>query len=78
VCSTLRNDTANLDAGMTEEHGVYIYSGSGSSDTDSGDHVMFMPAFNTSDEEIDLMIEKLVKLIEAFFDHYDRKNAPKL
>ncbi|KAH9870173.1 hypothetical protein J1614_007096 [Plenodomus biglobosus] len=58
------------EKGLTREHGIYIYSGSGTVDGKSGDHLIIAPAFNITDDEIDFLVEGLGRLVEDYFNDY--------
>ncbi|CBX99680.1 similar to class III aminotransferase [Plenodomus lingam JN3] len=60
------------ERGLTREHGIYIYPGSGTMDGKSGDHLIIAPAFNITDDEIDLLVERLGRLVEDYFNDYHR------
>jgi len=68
MCHLLADDPA----GLTRDYGLYIYSGSGMVDGKSGDHLMLAPALSISEEEVEMLVERVVRLVEDYFDEYDR------
>ena len=58
--------------GLTKEHRIHIYPGSGSVDGFRGDHIILAPAYNITNAEVDLIVDRVTQLVETFFDDYDR------
>ncbi|KAF2124711.1 PLP-dependent transferase [Dothidotthia symphoricarpi CBS 119687] len=56
--------------GLTRAYGIFVYPGSGSVDGDKGEHIIIAPAYNITDAEVDLIVERVANLIEDFFDGY--------
>lgn len=52
--------------GLKEPYSISLYSGNGSADGLNGDHLLVSPAYNSTAEEIDIIVEKLTALIEDF------------
>jgi adenosylmethionine-8-amino-7-oxononanoate aminotransferase len=53
--------------GLTSEQGIYVYPGSGTVDGTKGDHIIIAPAYNITETDLDIIIERVVKLIKDFF-----------
>lgn len=53
--------------GLTRAYGIFIYPGSGSVDGDKGEHIIVAPPYNITDAEVDLIVERMGKLVEDFF-----------
>jgi adenosylmethionine-8-amino-7-oxononanoate aminotransferase len=47
------------------ERGLLVYPGSGTIDGRRGDHVLLAPPYNVTDEEIDVIVERLGSAVEA-------------
>ncbi|KAF1914643.1 pyridoxal phosphate-dependent transferase [Ampelomyces quisqualis] len=58
--------------GLTKAHGIHVYPGSGSVDGLNGDHIILAPAYNITNAEVDLIVDRTTRLVEVFFDNYDR------
>jgi adenosylmethionine-8-amino-7-oxononanoate aminotransferase len=56
---------------LTEDYGIYIYPGTGTVDGFKGDHVIVSPAFTITHADVDTIVERMVKLVEGFFDELD-------
>lgn len=59
------------EKGLTPDYGLYVYAGSGMVDGKSGDHLMLAPALNITAEEVEMLVERLVHLVEDYFEEYD-------
>lgn len=44
-----------------------MYPGTGSADGRRGDHILLAPAFNVTDEELDLLVDRVATLVEDYF-----------
>jgi|TARA_R110002003_G_scaffold130_6_gene12197 hypothetical protein len=70
----------NIGTGLIS-HNIHVYPGAGCADKAncakgrSGDHIMICPAFNISYKEVDLIVDRVGRLIEDFFDEYDQEHA---
>ena len=60
----------NCHSGLKEEYGIYVYPGAGTVDGDSGDHIIISPAYNITDDDVDIIVDKLSKLIIDFFEGF--------
>jgi adenosylmethionine-8-amino-7-oxononanoate aminotransferase len=56
-------------SGMREPHNICLYPGTGSVDGVRGDHVKVMPAYTVTKEDIDLIVERVGKVIEDVFSN---------
>jgi len=54
--------------GLTPEHGVYVYPGTGSADLINGDHIIIAPAYNITENDVNEIAKRVIKLINDFFD----------
>lgn len=50
-----------------------IYPGTGTADGKKGDHVLLAPAYNSTKVDIETIVERTAKLIEAFFTERESK-----
>jgi adenosylmethionine-8-amino-7-oxononanoate aminotransferase len=57
--------------GLTSEQGIHVYPGSGTVDGTKGDHVIVAPAYNITEADLDIIVERVVKLIRDFFEDED-------
>ncbi|KAF2194425.1 PLP-dependent transferase [Zopfia rhizophila CBS 207.26] len=48
-------------------YNISIYPGAGTVDGESGDHILLAPAYNVSEAEIELIVDRTVRAIEDFF-----------
>lgn len=53
---------------MEQPHNISLYPGTGSADGSSGDHILVAPAYTVSEEDINLIVDKIANVIEEFFD----------
>ncbi|KAH7071655.1 pyridoxal phosphate-dependent transferase [Paraphoma chrysanthemicola] len=78
--STENINTKIFDLGL-KSYGIRIYNGAGCADKANrdlgrgGDHIMICPAFNITLKEVDLIVDRVGRLIEDFFEDYDEKNV---
>jgi len=56
--------------GLSKDYGIYVYMGSGSAGNGKGDHIMVMPAYNITDNDMDIIVSRVGKLIDDFFNEY--------
>ncbi|KAF1939899.1 omega-amino acid-pyruvate aminotransferase [Clathrospora elynae] len=56
------------ERGLTPEYGIYVYPGSGTVDGFKGDHIIIAPAYNVTDEDIDLVVDRVSNLITSYFE----------
>jgi hypothetical protein len=61
--------------GLTKLHRIWVYPGSGCADGNSGDHLIIAPVYNITDDEVELIVTRVSKLVEDFFDDYDKSHA---
>jgi adenosylmethionine-8-amino-7-oxononanoate aminotransferase len=64
-----------VSIGLTKAHGIWVYPGSGCADGTNGDHIIMAPAFNITHDEVDLIVNRVSKLVEDFFDEYDKSHV---
>ncbi|KAF2827987.1 aminotransferase, class III [Ophiobolus disseminans] len=57
--------------GLTKQYAVWVYPGSGTVDGTDGDHIILAPAFNITEEEVDIIVERTATLIEDYFKGLD-------
>jgi adenosylmethionine-8-amino-7-oxononanoate aminotransferase len=50
--------------GLKPEHAISLMPGSGGADGINGDHIILAPAYNTTRAEIDLMVDRTVRVIQ--------------
>ncbi|KAF2845956.1 omega-amino acid-pyruvate aminotransferase [Plenodomus tracheiphilus IPT5] len=55
--------------GLTSDYGIDVYPGSGTVDGESGDHIIIAPAFNITEDDVDIIVERVGRLIEDFFEN---------
>lgn len=53
--------------GLTAEHNVHVYPGTGCNDGNSGDHFIVSPAYDITEDEVDLIVNKCDHLVRSFF-----------
>ncbi|MAI91830.1 MAG: aspartate aminotransferase family protein [Hyphomonadaceae bacterium TMED5] len=58
-CFPLEEGIADRVGKAAFEHGMAIYPGVGTSDGETGDHVIIAPPFTASDSEIEMIVERL-------------------
>ncbi|OAL04995.1 PLP-dependent transferase [Phaeosphaeriaceae sp. SRC1lsM3a] len=58
-------------AGLTKEHEIYTYLGTGSVHGTAGDFMMIMPALNTTVRELEMIVDRVAKLVTDFFEKDD-------
>lgn len=51
-------------AGLSEKFAISLMPGGGVADGTNGDVIMLAPAYNTTREEIDLIVDRTVRVIE--------------
>lgn len=51
-------------AGLTKEFGISLLPGGGVADGVNGDVIMLAPAYNCTEEDIELIVERTAKVIE--------------
>lgn len=56
------------ELGMKEPYSISIYPGSGTADGRKGDHVLLAPPYNSTEDEIRMIVERTVAVIETFFE----------
>jgi len=57
--------------GLQPGHEIYTYPGTGSVDGKAGDHMMLAPAYNVTTEELEMIVDRVVKLVTTFFENED-------
>ena len=57
-----------MTAGLAPPYEIHIYPGSGTVDGQKGDHIIIAPSYNTTDAEIDMIVDRVGRLVEDFFD----------
>ncbi|ETS83172.1 hypothetical protein PFICI_05048 [Pestalotiopsis fici W106-1] len=55
------------ELGLSKEYGIAVYPGSGTVDGVNGDHVIISPAYNTTAEEIEEIVEIFQRLVSDYF-----------
>lgn len=58
--------------GMEEAYCISLYPGSGTVDGVQGDHVLLAPAYNTTREEIELIVDLTTRVVDDFFAKDER------
>lgn len=53
--------------GRSQGHEIFVYPGSGTADGVNGDHIILAPPYNVTEEEIDLIVLRVSRLVNAFF-----------
>jgi adenosylmethionine-8-amino-7-oxononanoate aminotransferase len=56
------------ELGLAERYGIALYPGSGTADGINGDHIMVSPPYNTTAEEIEVIVERLQRLVCDYFE----------
>ncbi|KAH7066917.1 pyridoxal phosphate-dependent transferase [Paraphoma chrysanthemicola] len=78
--STENINSKIFDQGI-KSYGIHVYHGAGCADKANrdlgrgGDHIMICPAFNITLKEVDLIVDRVGRLIEDFFEEYDERNT---
>lgn len=57
-------------AGLQSEHGISLIPGNGVADGKDGDVILLAPAYNITQEEIELIVERLETVVNAVFKEY--------
>lgn len=57
---------------MTREYGIYVYPGSGCVNGVEGDHIIIAPAFNITEDDVDLIVRRVGRLIDDYFNGVHR------
>ncbi|KAL4900371.1 hypothetical protein BDW74DRAFT_188352 [Aspergillus multicolor] len=55
------------ETGLKPEFGISLYGSAGTVDGIRGDHVIISPAYNTTKEEIDIIVDTIVKVLDEVF-----------
>lgn len=55
-------------AGLAPPYEVHVYPGSGTVDGQRGDHIIISPSYNITDAEINMIVDRVGRLVEDFFD----------
>ncbi|KAL4978447.1 pyridoxal phosphate-dependent transferase [Aspergillus desertorum] len=55
------------ETGMKPEFGISLYAGTGTVDGTRGDHIILAPAYNTTKEEIDIIVDTTAKVLDEVF-----------
>ncbi|KAL5049657.1 hypothetical protein BDW71DRAFT_152220 [Aspergillus fruticulosus] len=55
------------ETGMKPEFGISLYAGTGTVDGTRGDHIILAPAYNTTKEEIDIIVGTTAKVLDEVF-----------
>jgi adenosylmethionine-8-amino-7-oxononanoate aminotransferase len=53
--------------GVKEPYLISVYPGAGTVDGVDGDHIILSPPYNTTEDEIQLIAGKVIKLVNDFF-----------
>jgi hypothetical protein len=54
--------------GLAPPYEVHVYPGSGTVDGQRGDHIIVSPSYNITDAEINMIVDRVGRLVEDFFD----------
>jgi adenosylmethionine-8-amino-7-oxononanoate aminotransferase len=57
-----------MAAGLAPPYEIHVYPGSGTVDGQKGDHIIIAPSYNTTDAEINMIVDRVGRLVEDFFD----------
>jgi adenosylmethionine-8-amino-7-oxononanoate aminotransferase len=63
--------TRVTDLALTEKWNIAFYPGQGTCDGVSGDHVIVAPAYNVTRADIELVVDRLVGVLEEVFERLD-------
>jgi adenosylmethionine-8-amino-7-oxononanoate aminotransferase len=63
--------TFGSQAGLTKNHEIYTYLGTGADRGIAGDHMILAPAYNVTAEELEMIVDRVVKLITTSFEKED-------
>lgn len=55
------------DLGLTEDYSIVVYPGSGTADGIAGDHIIIAPPYNVTADDVEHIVNTVVRLIEDFF-----------
>ncbi|KAK6007281.1 hypothetical protein QM012_006289 [Aureobasidium pullulans] len=55
------------EKGLSDPHNITLYPGTGTADGKIGDHILLAPAYNVTEEVIELIVRKTARVIEAYF-----------
>ncbi|KAH8728182.1 pyridoxal phosphate-dependent transferase [Phaeosphaeriaceae sp. PMI808] len=66
------------DKGLTSPYDIHVYPGAGSVDGCSGDHILIAPAYNITYAEVDLIVDRVFRLVDDFFNEYDNSRPKNL
>lgn len=55
------------ELGLSEAYGIAVYPGAGTVDGVNGDHVIVSPAYNTTAEEIEFIVDAIKRLVFDYF-----------
>lgn len=55
------------DLGLTEGYSIVVYPGSGTADGIAGDHIIIAPPYNVTADDVEHIVNTVVRLIEDFF-----------
>lgn len=58
--------------GLKDGYNLYVYPGSGTVDGERGDHIIIAPAFNITDADVDMIVERVRKLVVDFFEDFNK------
>ncbi|KAL5117960.1 hypothetical protein ACEQ8H_004105 [Pleosporales sp. CAS-2024a] len=64
-----------FELGLTKGYGIHVYPGAGSADGRLGDHVIIAPAYNITTAEVDLIVDRISRVIEDFFNQYEQQHG---
>lgn len=68
----MSSNCAKAHAALAPPYGLYFYTGTGSADDGiAGDHLILSPAYNVTANEVDHIVDTVVKVIHDFFDELD-------
>jgi hypothetical protein len=57
--------------GLQKPYNIHVYPGGGTVDGTNGDHIIIAPAYNITDEEVKLIVDRVGQLLNDFFDEFD-------
>jgi hypothetical protein len=54
--------------GLAPPYEIHVYPGSGTVDGQRGDHIIISPSYNTTDAEVNMIVDRVGRLVEDFFN----------
>ncbi|KAF2843726.1 adenosylmethionine-8-amino-7-oxononanoate aminotransferase [Patellaria atrata CBS 101060] len=61
------------EKGLQPPYSISLYSGTGTADGKSGDHILLAPAYNVTASEIEIIVDRTKRVIQDYFDTWVKK-----